>query len=408
MLGKLCTRQGIGIVGNRILGSNLVVRVPVRFRHSMTNLYESLGVKRKATQEEIEEAYNALKAVFTEGEIDSMADAMMADAKMAYECLSNPEKRAEYDEYLTSHLKMSSYQRRFEGDFSESDTEEEEKFRNRGKDRAKRRFEEQDEFFNNNFMHKNQSSRRHQPDDDFKDAKKFSSKGEDIKVEITIDFQESVRGVAKGIMIDRQIKCPTCKGSRAANPDEISTCYSCKGKGLKKDQLFGNLVKCNTCDGHGKIPIKRCGTCDGTGLVSQGIGENISIPPLTEHENYLKLGNLGHVSAYESGEPGDLLVKIDIYNNGHYIRDGFDIYSLLPVTMSDALLGTYLEVTTIDGNKEKVAIQSGTMHKQLIKIPHKGLYDQKAEKYGDHYAKVYLQIPEKVSQEVKDLIKQSF
>eukprot|EP00344_Euplotes_crassus_P000488 CAMPEP_0197013338 /NCGR_PEP_ID=MMETSP1380-20130617/65969_1 /TAXON_ID=5936 /ORGANISM="Euplotes crassus, Strain CT5" /LENGTH=190 /DNA_ID=CAMNT_0042437503 /DNA_START=97 /DNA_END=670 /DNA_ORIENTATION=- len=189
----------------------------------MTNLYESLGVGRKASQKEIEEAYLSLKKVFTDDTMDSMAQSMMADAKMALNDFQILKNREEYDEYLSSHLKVAGYQRRFANDFSESDTEEEERTKKRDKDRGKRRFEEQDQFFNEKFMNGYNSRRRKAQEEEFHQSiKNFTSKGEDVKVEITIDFKESVRGTTKGLMIDKDVKCHTCKGTRAAKDTEVS------------------------------------------------------------------------------------------------------------------------------------------------------------------------------------------
>jgi len=139
----------------------------------------------------------------------------MDDIKMAYECLSNPSKRAEYDDYLTSHTKMAGYQRRFNRDndsHSESDSEEEEYSQKRNEDRAKRRFEEKDDFLNDQFFNSYYSRRRHgkqefnENDGDNKDQQIFSEKGEDIKIEVNITFQEAVKGIIKGVMVDRKVR----------------------------------------------------------------------------------------------------------------------------------------------------------------------------------------------------------
>ena len=173
----------------------------------------------------------------------------------------------------------------------------------RSEDRGKRRFEERDEFFNDSFMHNFQERRRAGPEGNGGhnangEHEVFSKKGKDIKLEINISFYESIKGTTKGMIIQRDVKCPACEGSRSETHHDIPQWYSCGGEGVKKDQLFGNLTRWNTCQGHGKIPKNICNQCKGTGLNSVEVGEHIQIPPLTEHEDMLRLENLGHHSEY--------------------------------------------------------------------------------------------------------------
>ena len=163
----------------------------------------------------------------------------MDDVEMAYKCLSNPSKREEYDEYLTSHTKMAGYQRRFYQDFEkdeDQDSDEEKYAKKRSEDRGKRRFEEKDEFFNEDFMHNFYSrSRSGKADEENSENKtqSFSKKGKELKIEVGVSFLESIKGVTKGILIERMIKCPSWKGTRAANENELLNWYSCHGDGIK-------------------------------------------------------------------------------------------------------------------------------------------------------------------------------
>ena len=146
---------------------------------------------------------------------------------------------------------MASYQRRFERDYQTmSDSEEEERAKKRSKDRAKRRFEEGDEHFHKNFMNdfrfKSAEFNDDTTDPDSEEnSRKNSFKGEDIKIEISISFKESILGTTKGVMIDKNIRCPSCEGTRAEDKTQIFTCIACKGTGTKKDQFFRNTVKCH-------------------------------------------------------------------------------------------------------------------------------------------------------------------
>lgn len=143
-------------------------------------------------------------------------------------------------------------------------------------------------------------------------------------------------------------------------------------------------------------------------MIDHESGERIIIPPLTESDDYLRTTHLGNASEYIDGEPGDLIIKVVVHNNGHYQRDGLDIHSLYPLNLSDALLGTYIQVTTINGDEETIAIERGAMHKDIIKLPGKGLFDPDTYTYGDHYVKIYLKMPDKVTKEMQDLVRECF
>lgn len=164
----------------------------------------------------------------------------MDDVEMAYKCLSNPSKRAEYDEYLTSHIKISGYQRRFYSDFDneEEDSDQEKYAKKRHEDRGKRRYEEKDDFFNDSFMnnfHHRRRSATNEPEDGQTDSSSeaFSKKGKDLKVEVRVSFQESIKGATKGILMERMIKWTSWSGTRAQNKTQVYPWYSWDGKGSK-------------------------------------------------------------------------------------------------------------------------------------------------------------------------------
>ena len=164
----------------------------------------------------------------------------MDDVDMAYKCLSNPSKREEYDEYLTSHTKMAGYQRRFYRDFEEEeeDSDQEKYAKKRSEDRGKRRYEEKDEFFNDSFMNNFSHRRRsgtYEPEGEQTNnsSEAFNKKGKELKIEVRISFQESIKGATKGILMERMIKWAAWSGTRSAKKNDNSHWYSWDGVGTK-------------------------------------------------------------------------------------------------------------------------------------------------------------------------------
>lgn len=102
--------------------------------------------------------------------------------------------------------------------------------------------------------------------------------GEDIKLDIHIEFNESLQGIEKTLEIIREIKCHTCEGKKEAHGSRSSLCYSCKGEGIKKDPLFHKESKCNTCGGHGYLVKNPCKSCSGEGIVRQTFSKTVKIP----------------------------------------------------------------------------------------------------------------------------------
>ena len=177
---------------------------------------------------------------------------------------------------------------------------------------------------------------------------------------------------------------------------------------LNKDQLFGNITKWNTCNGHGTMPKEFCKTCNGSGLIKTQAIEKIGIPALAEHEEYLKLEKLGHHSEYLDGEPGNLIVKVVTDEDDNFTRDGLDLHSNISLTISDAILGTIIEIKTLEGDTELIRVESGTTDGHEIKIKGKGIYSDKTHTYGDLYLKVHLKMPDKITKEIEDIVKKCF
>ena len=133
------------------------------------------------------------------------------------------------------------------------------------------------------------------------------NKGNSLKIELDVTFKEALLGSQKRFIAQKYTKCEACDGTRAQKGTEIEPWYSCNSTGIKKDHLFGRESKCNTCQGHGKIPKTPCKTCNGTGLTESEHKMAINIPPMTLDNDYLTVQSQGHESSFVDGEPGDLI-----------------------------------------------------------------------------------------------------
>ena len=205
----------------------------------------------------------------------------------------------------------------------------------RSKERAKRRFEEKDEFFNENFFNNFKSRRRKNKEWDFHDQfneniyggdMSANMKGTDIKIELDLNFFEAVKGTTKGLIFNRLVTWDHWNGTRGEPGTKINVWYSCKGEGVKKDHLFGNYNKCNTWDGHGQVPTEYWKKWEGTGLIQQEVREKILIPAWTNDGDFIRIEKSGNKSPYtqdgkfwqveNNTDDGDLIVKIVVQNNG--------------------------------------------------------------------------------------------
>jgi molecular chaperone DnaJ len=236
----------------------------------------------------------------------------------------------------------------------------------------------------------------------------FDQKGKDIKIEVTLSFHEAIKGTIKGVVIEREVKCPSWEGKRGATEEDISICYSCNGGGVKKDHLFGNMTKWNTCNGHGRIIKNLWETCTGTGLVKKEFTERIAIPPLTESNDFVKTDYSGNHSEYIKGKQGDLIVKTIVEDDDIFQRKGFDVYSILPITLADALIGTQIPINTLSGDTHYIQIKKGTMHKEIIVLEGRGIFDEVSQTAGNHYLRVFIDMPKKITPEFEEIIRVCF
>ncbi len=351
---------------------------------SQKDYYKVLGVARTATQDEIKKAYRQLVKEWhpDKHQGDSGATQKFKEINEAYETLQDPQKRASYDSYgssfggnqqrSSSHASGHGF-----GDFSDvfGDIFE-------------------------NFMGGGKPSRR---------AKAPTSMpGSDIRYDLTITLEEAFTGKKRSIKYNTAIKCGDCNGAGSADGGVYVNCIACGGSGTTRAQQGFFVVEstCRTCSGSGKALKDPCKKCHGQGRVVGNKEIQVSIPPGVDNETKIRIANEGEVGV-RGGASGHLYIFIFIKKHRIFERKDTDLYYDMPIKMTLAALGGKVEIPGIDGSAAILSVPEGTQNGTIFKISNKGMPKIKSpEKFGDLYAKVYVEVPVKLSDEQQRLLQE--
>lgn len=345
--------------------------------------YEILGVRRDASSEEIKKAYRklALKYHPDRNPGDKEAEEKFKEAAEAYEVLSNPEKRRIYDQYGHAGLKGGG----FGGGFTDFDLSD-----------ALRTFMEGFGDLGDLF-----GFGRHR-------GSPGPEQGSDLQIRIAVTLEEVAKGVEKKVRVKKLVSCEACGGTGVAEGYGAQTCPTCHGSGQVRQvsrSIFGqfvNITTCPTCRGEGKVIANPCPACRGEGRVRGEQMLTIHIPAGVATGNYLTLRGEGNVGP-RNGPAGDLIVVIEEKEHPIFERHGEDILYNLPIGYSQLVLGTEVEVPTLDG-KVKFKIPPGTQSGKVFRLRGKGIPRLHGYGRGDQLVRVQLVTPEKVSSEERKLL----
>lgn len=342
--------------------------------------YEVLGVSRNATKEEIKKAYRkqALKYHPDKNPGDKASEEHFKEAAEAYEVLSNDEKKARYDRYGHAGVGGAA-----SGGYGGAGMTMEDIFSSFG------------DIFGDAFGGFG----------GFGGARRGRrvNKGTNLRVKVKLNLQEIANGTEKKIKVQKYDTCDTCGGSGAADASSVSMCSTCHGSGhvtRVTNTMLGQMQTssvCPSCGGEGKTITKKCSTCYGEGIVQKEEIIKINIPAGVGKGMQMTVSGKGN-AARRGGVNGDLLVVIDEEEHTDLIREGNDLIYNLFISIPDAVLGTHVEVPTVDNNV-KIKIEPGTQPGKILRLRGKGLPEVNGYGKGDLLVNVNVWIPKNLGKE---------
>ena len=349
--------------------------------------YEVLGVARTATEAEIKKAYRVLAKKYhpDTNPGDAEAEAKFKEATEAYAVLSDADKRRQYDQFGHAAFENGGAGAGgFSGGFD---------------------FGDMGDIFGYIFG------------DIFGGARRGGARnngprrGQNIQTSVKIKFEEACFGTEKEINIKFKDECTSCHGSGAKAGTVPETCPKCGGQGqvvFTQNSLFGqvrNVQTCPDCRGTGKIIKEKCPDCSGRGYISKNKKIQVSIPAGIDNGQSVRIREKGDPGE-NGGARGDLLVEVIVARHPIFQRQRYDIYSTVPISFARAALGGDMKISTIDGDVI-YNVKPGTQTDTRVRLRGKGVPSiQNKNIRGDHYVTLVVEIPTKLNNEQKELIKQ--
>ena len=233
-------------------------------------------------------------------------------------------------------------------------------------------------------------------------------RGDDLRLDISLDFEEAVFGLTREVKIDHLEECPTCKGTGAKEGSKPETCKQCGGQGRIQQTTrtvlghFTQIVTCPHCHGKGTVISNPCPDCHGEGRKNVEKKIEVKIPAGVDNGSKMRLSHEGD-AGQNGGIAGDLYIVIHVNPSSYYQRDGINVLTKLDITPAQAVLGDTVKIKTLDGEKA-VTIPAGTQHGDVVKIKGAGVPSiSKPSLRGDHLVVVSVKVPTKISNEERVL-----
>ncbi len=347
----------------------------------MSDYYEILGIDKNASKDEIKNAFRKMARKWHPDVNKSPeAETKFKELGKAYETLMDDEKRATYDRYGEDGLKNAGFntQGPFAGGFGDLD-----------------------EVFNSFFGGFGfGGSRREDPN--------APQRGDDLRLDIELDFEDAVFGLTKEITIDHLETCHKCSGTGAKEGAKPEPCKACGGQGRIQQTTrtvlghFTQIVTCPHCHGKGTVISDPCPDCHGQGRKTTEKKVELKIPAGVDNGSKMRLSHEGD-AGINGGIAGDLYIVIHVNPSSYYKRDGINVYTQLNITPAQAVLGDTISIKTLDGEKQ-VSIPAGIQHGESVKIRGAGVPNiSKPSTRGDHIVIVAIKTPTHISNEEKAL-----
>ncbi|HET6485411.1 MAG TPA: molecular chaperone DnaJ [Spirochaetia bacterium] len=358
--------------------------------------YEILGVKRNATHEELKKVYRELALRYHPDRVAAdqkkEAENRFKEISEAYAVLSDPQKRALYDQYGHAGVDQK---------YANEDLY-------RGTD-FNGVFEGLGDlglggFFENLFgggggfdlFGRGRRGRG--------GAQEQGGKGRDLEVAVGVTLEEAYRGTEKKVTVPRYDKCSVCGGNGAKPGTGMTTCPDCRGTG--RTTVSGGIFQmgqtCKRCGGSGSIPQTPCDTCHGEGRVRVSRTLTVTVPPGVDNGSRLRMKGEGEAGTRGTG---DLYLVVELQRHPTFERQGNDVLTELTVSLPRALLGTEVSVPTLDGGVA-MKIPAGTQSGSVFRLKGKGMPELRGQGVGDELVKVNVEIPRRLSDRQRALVEE--
>lgn len=349
--------------------------------------YEVLGISKDASEQEIKKAYRSLaKKYHPDMNKSPDAEEKFKEINEAYEVLSDPDKKAKYDQFGFAGVDPNAASGF--GGFSSGS------------------FDDLNDIFGSMFggggfsgfsgfggsTSRNSTAPR---------------KGQDRYMQMNVSFMDAIFGKNETINLSVDEKCSQCNGSGAASSSDIITCSRCNGSGRVVTQqrtafgVFQSQSVCPDCNGTGKKIKKVCPKCHGEGYEHKRVSVDLKIPSGIQTGQQLRVQGKGE-RGINGGPNGDLYIEIRVASHEYFKREGKNIYITIPISNVDATLGCTVDVPTVHGDVE-LTIPAGTQNGAQLRIREKGVPDIRGGKAGDEIVEIKVEIPKKLSREEKEL-----
>lgn len=340
--------------------------------------YQILGVERNASETEIKKAYRKLAMQYhpDRNPGDKEAEANFRSVTEAYEVLTDPQKKAQFDQYGRVFDNNGGGGGSYGGS---AETIFEDFF---------------GDVFGDFFGSAGRSRKQSRP-----------TRGGDIKIRHEIEFEQAVFGCDIEVSVPRIVECTRCNGS-GAEDGGVETCPTCKGHGVIQNRqgLFSITTTCSHCSGTGKVIKNVCKECKGDG--SKRIHKKLSVKVPAGIEDGMTIRIAGEGNHGRNGGPsGDLFIGISVKEHKFFKRDGRDILLEVPISAIDAMIGKTMEIPTLQG-KEEIKIKAGSQPGDIITLKGKGIADVQGYGIGNQYIELKVIIPTKLTKKQKELLEQ--
>ena len=352
---------------------------------SKRDFYEILGVSKSASADEIKKAYRKVAMQFhpDRNPGDKSAEEKFKEAAEAYEILSDPDKKSQYDRFGHSAFGPG----RGGGGFG-MNTED--------------IFSQFGDIFGDdmfgNFFGGGRS----------RGGRTKGTRGSNLRIKIKVNFEEIAKGTTKTVKVKKYVSCKTCSGSGAKDKNSVQTCGTCGGSGQVRrvqNTFLGQMqtvTTCPNCNGEGNTITNKCTACKGEGRVYGEETITLDVPAGVQDGMQLSMNGKGNVGE-RGGPSGDLIILIEEEQHEFLQREGLNVAFDLYISFPDAVFGTQVEVPTIDG-KAKIKIPAGTQSGKIFRLKGKGFPGISSYEKGDQLIHVNVWTPQHPSSEEKEML----